>query len=136
MFINSNFNISFIIIIIITQENKLQKFSPKVCAFLAILIFTKHDNFQYYFYLMTTATLPSTIVYTVIAQINHVTTSTKEMQNCIDEKSILAVLEQIHSKLPMEQRKLWETVGDETKVGGSEKKVAYCILGTHTVQEH
>ena len=47
---------------------------------------------------------------------------TKEMQNCVDEKSILAVLEQIHSKLPMEQRKLWETVGDETKVGGSEKK--------------
>ena len=41
---------------------------------------------------MTTATLPS-IVYTVIAQINHVTTSTKEMQNCIDEKSISAVLE-------------------------------------------
>ena len=59
------------------------------------------------------------------------------MQNCVDEKSILAVLEQIHMKLPMEQRKLWETVGDETKVGGSEKKkVAYCILGTHTVQEH
>ena len=71
---------------------------------------------------MTTATLPSTIVYTVIAQINHVTTSTKEMQNCIDEKSISAVLEQIHSKLPMEQRKLWETVGDETKVGGGGKK--------------
>ena len=44
------------------------------------------------------------------------------MQNCVDEKSILAVLEQIHSKLPMEQRKLWETVGDETKVGGSEEK--------------
>ena len=58
------------------------------------------------------------------------------MQNCIDEKSISAVLEQIHSKLPMEQRKLWETVGDETKVGGGGKKVAYCILGTYTVQEH
>ena len=58
------------------------------------------------------------------------------MQNCVDEKSISAVLEQIHSKLPMEQRKLWETVGDETKVGGGEKKVAYCILGTYTVQEH
>ena len=63
-----------------------------VCAFLAILIFTKHDHCQYYFYLMITATLPSAIVYTVIAQINHVKTSTKEMQNCIDEKSILAVL--------------------------------------------
>ena len=47
---------------------------------------------------------------------------TKEMQNCIDEKSILAVLEQIHSKLPMEQRKLWETVGGEVKVGVSDKK--------------
>ena len=47
---------------------------------------------------------------------------TKEMQNCVDEKSILAVLEQIHSKLPMEQRKLWETVGDETKVGGGGTK--------------
>ena len=58
------------------------------------------------------------------------------MQICTDEKSVLAVLEQIHSKLPMEQRKLWETVGDEKKVGGSEKKVAYCIFGTHTVQEH
>ena len=61
---------------------------------------------------------------------------TKEMQNCVDEKSILAVLKQIHTKLPMEQRKLWETAGDETKVCGSEKKVAYCILGTHMVQEH
>ena len=46
---------------------------------------------------------------------------TKEMQNCVDEKSILAVLEQIHLKLPIEQRKLWETVGDEIKVGVSEK---------------
>ena len=39
-------------------------------------------------------------------------------------------------KIPMEQRKLWETVGGEKKVGVSEKKVAHCILGTHTVQEH
>ena len=45
------------------------------------------------------------------------------MQNCVDEKSILAVLEQIHLKLPIEQRKLWQTVGDETKVGASEKKM-------------
>ena len=43
------------------------------------------------------------------------------MQNCVDEKSILAVLEQIHLKVPIEQRKLWETVGDETKVGVKEK---------------
>ena len=47
---------------------------------------------------------------------------TKEMQNCVDEKSILAVLEQIHMKVPIEQRKLWETVGDETKEGVSAKK--------------
>ena len=46
----------------------------------------------------------------------------KKYKICTDEKSILAVLEQIHSKLPMEQRKLWETVGDETKVGVSAKK--------------
>ena len=59
------------------------------------------------------------------------------MQNCVDEKSILAVLEQIHLKVPIGQkRKLWETVGDETKVGVREKKAAYCILGTHTVQKH
>ena len=38
------------------------------------------------------------------------------MQNCVDEKSILAVLEQIHMKVPIEQRKLWETVGNEIKV--------------------
>ena len=44
------------------------------------------------------------------------------MQNCVDEKSILAVLEQLHLKLPIEQRKLWKTVGDEIKVGVSEKK--------------
>ena len=48
---------------------------------------------------------------------------TKEMQNCVDEKSILAVLEQIHMKVPIEQRKLWETVGDEIKVGVSKKNV-------------
>ena len=36
---------------------------------------------------------------------------TKEMQNYVDEKSILAVLEQIHVKTPIDQRKLWETVG-------------------------
>ena len=41
---------------------------------------------------------------------------TKEMQNCIGEKSILAVLEQIHVKTPIDQRKLWETVGNEIKV--------------------
>ena len=50
--------------------------------------------------------------------------------------SFFAVLEQIHLKIPIEQRKLWETVGDETKVGVREKKAAYCILGTHTVQKH
>ena len=61
---------------------------------------------------------------------------TKEMQNYVDEKSISAVLEQIHVKTPIDQRKLWETVGDEIKVDVSGKKVAYCILGTHTVQEH
>ena len=44
------------------------------------------------------------------------------MQNCVDEKSILAVFEQIHSKLPMEQRKLWETVGDEKKWVGVKEK--------------
>ena len=79
---------------------------------------SKHDHFQHYFYLMTTATLPSTVDCTD----QPMTTSTKEMQNCVDEKSILAVLEQIHSKLPMKQRKLWETVGDETKEVGAEKK--------------
>ena len=31
---------------------------------------------------------------------------TKEMQNCVDEKSILAVFEQIHVKTPIDQRKL------------------------------
>ena len=61
---------------------------------------------------------------------------TKEMQNCVDEKSILAVLEQIHMKVPIEQRKVWETVRDKFEIGVSKKKVAYCILGTHTVQEH
>ena len=60
----------------------------------------------------------------------------KEMQNCVDGKSILAVLEQIHMKVPIEQRKLWETVEDKIKAGVSKKKVAYCILGTHVVQEH
>ena len=48
----------------------------------------------------------------------------------------MAVLEQIHVKTPIDQRKLWETVGNEMKVGVSGKKVAYCILGTHMVQEH
>ena len=46
----------------------------------------------------------------------------KKYKICTDEKSILAVLEQIHLKVPIEQRKLWETVGDETKVGVSAKK--------------
>ena len=59
------------------------------------------------------------------------------MQNCVDEKSILALLEEIHVKTPIDQRKLWETVGNEIKLCMSgKKKVAYCILGTHTVQEH
>ena len=44
------------------------------------------------------------------------------MQNCVDEKSILALLEQIHVKTPIDQRKLWETVGNEIKVGVSGKK--------------
>ena len=135
---------------------------------------------------MTTTTLPSTIVYTVIAQINHVTTSTKEMQNCIDEISILAVLEPTLLKICIVQGgtispsllvynmtaesiqeelqkkckialmrnpywpfwnksiqnypwsrgncgRLWEM---KQKWVGAEKKVAYCILGTYTVQEH
>ena len=43
------------------------------------------------------------------------------MQNYTGDKSMLAVLEQIHVKVPIEQRKLWETVGDETKVGFREK---------------
>ena len=50
------------------------------------------------------------------------------MQNCVDEKSILAVLVQIHMKVPIEQRKLWETVGDEIKVGVSEKKKKSSLL--------
>ena len=40
----------------------------------------------------------------------------------VDEKSILAVLEQIHVKTPIDQRKLWETVENEIKVGVSGKK--------------
>ena len=58
------------------------------------------------------------------------------MQNYIGDKSMLAVLEQIHVKVPIEQRKLWETVGDETKVGFREKEAPYSILGTHRVLEH
>ena len=34
----------------------------------------------------------------------------------------IGCLEQIHLKVPIEQRQLWETVGDETKVGVSAKK--------------
>ena len=44
-----------------------------------------------------------------------------EIQNYTGDKSDLAILEQIHWKLPIEQWKLWETVGDGKKVGESEK---------------
>ena len=59
-----------------------------------------------------------------------------EIQNYTGDKSNLAILEQIQWKLPIEQWKLWETVGDRKKWVRAKKQAAYSILGTHTVLEH
>ena len=83
----------------------MQNRNISVHDFFATPIFTCKTNFGKLDFLNNDY-IVNIIVFNMIAEIRFETQDTEEMQNCTGDKSILAVLEQIHLKASLEHGQL------------------------------